>query len=53
MNKVLKLGTISNVVAVPQVCQLEKLKRLVSNALPTLFPYFCYPQQLEKWPGNA
>jgi len=46
-------GAFSNIVAVPQVKPLENFERLVNNALPTVFPYFSNPQQLENWPGSS
>jgi len=53
MTEVWKPGTISNIVAVPHVCQIENFEWLIINALPTVFLYFRYTQQLENWPGSA
>jgi len=44
---------ISNVDAMPHVWEIKNFEKLVINTLPTVFPYFRYPQQLENWPGSA
>jgi len=31
----------------------RNFERLVINALPTVSPYFRYPQQLKNWLGSA
>jgi len=45
MTEVLKQVTISNAVAVPNLCQFEDFRQLVISALTTLSPYLGYPQQ--------